>query len=89
MRSELAGAIRFGSGANYASMFQVPAPFAPTTPDVQFIGTAVFSTGSGNAVVGALTITNGLVGFAGAGYSPGSNPAGAIITLAGCGWWRD
>jgi len=85
----LHGAIQFGTGANYNSMFTVPSGFTPVTTSVQFIGMAMASIGSGNGVAIELVITNGLVSFAGSGYSTGSNPPSAIIALAGCQYWLD
>lgn len=86
----LYGAISFGTNANYNSMFTVPAGFAPATTTVQFIGAALVSIGSGNGEAAALVLTNGVVSFAGTGYSTASLPGlGSIVTLGGLSWWMD
>jgi hypothetical protein len=85
----LHGGILFGTNANYNSMFTVPSGFAPATTSVQFIGMAMASIGSGTGVALELVITNGLVSFAGSGYSTGSNPPLAFVTLGGCQYWLD
>jgi hypothetical protein len=85
----LHGGIQYATGANYNNMFTVPDAFLPVTSGTQFIGTAMVSLGSGNGQAVALVIAAGKVSSAGSGYSTGSLPAGAIVTLGGCDYWMD